>query len=109
MKVWTVLEIEDEQLTAATGMPGDEPLTLEVSVAPGWNNRTRIIASNGDVGLEMLIDPENLSRLVKILQRGERQIQAAIIAGGDTGWSPEEEITKADIARLYEVPPAVLE
>ena len=108
MKVWTVLEIEDEQLTAATGMPGDEPLTLEVSVAPGSNNRTRIIASNGDVALEMLLEPENLSRLLRILQRGEKQIQAAVIAGGDTGWTPQEEITKVDLARIYEVPEKLL-
>lgn len=76
MSVWD--STSTEKIVAATGLPGDEPLELTVETAIGWTNRTRIIANNSDIGIEILVNPDNLTMLIEALTAAQtRHIEYA--------------------------------
>lgn len=76
MSVWD--SVSKEEIKGTTGLPGDEPLEITVETAIGWTNRTRIIASNPDIGIEVLVNPDNLTFLIEALTTAQtRHIEYA--------------------------------
>src|SRR5262249_14849445 len=50
VSIWTSIPEGAQTIAAATGLPGDEPLEVDVAIAPSFHNRTRIAAWNGETG-----------------------------------------------------------
>lgn len=88
MSVWKKIDGNGDDLMASNGIPGDEPLKVDVAVAPAWNNRTRVSAWNDNVGIEIMVDPAGLAELIDRLT--EAQAQQVMAAAGCTMTAHDE-------------------
>lgn len=69
MTVWENMSVIAD-ITASTGTPGAEPLEVDVYVSPGFSNRVRLCAVNGETDIELQFSPENAARLIEAFHRG---------------------------------------
>ena len=95
MSIRTSIPEGDQPIAASNGIPGDEPLSIDVAIAINWNNRTRIAAWTNAVGIEILLDPISLAKLIMQLQLA----QTAILQTNprEQGWCPEKGLSESEI------------
>lgn len=57
MSVWSSIN-EPALVEASSGIPGGEPLEVDVATAVGFSNRTRLAAWNAEESYEFTLTPE---------------------------------------------------
>lgn len=86
MSIWSSIN-EPALVTAGSGTPGAEPLEVDVAVAPGFSNRTRVAAWNDEESYEFTLTPDDARHLAQKLLEGAERAEKPLTPAADVAGS----------------------